>query len=63
MAHEAVPCPIAKEIDSRQVPPRKVPSVLYRRRRSLRQTCAHREGRANRKAKNAHLQDELTQII
>jgi len=58
--HEAVPSPIAKEIDSRQVPPRKVPSVLYRRRRSLRQTCVYRQGRPNRKAKNAHLKIDLT---
>jgi len=59
MAHQAVPCPFAKEMDARQLPRRKESRVLYRQRRSLRQTCAQREGRANRKARNAYLQNEL----
>ena len=45
MVDEAVPCPFAKEIDALQVPPRKESCVLYRWRRSLRRTCAHRRGR------------------
>jgi hypothetical protein len=30
MAHEAVPCPFAKEIDARYMPPRKESCVLFR---------------------------------
>jgi hypothetical protein len=59
MAHEAVPCPFAKEIDALQVPPRKESCVLYRWQRLLRRSCAYGEGRAIQQTKNVILQNEL----